>query len=381
MVMRRYGYLILATALLTILSLPDRFTNQIRSASVGLIAPSWRHFGNLKEMFLKITTVWPSGGYHTPPQVVKELEMLRLENYQLKLQLEQLEAELKLDRTIGQQADQLMKSSEQDEYAQRRKEEIFRQLELYSHAITARVIFRESSAWKSSVWVNVGESTNRRLKTRLIEKNSPVVLGTTVVGLVDHVGEHRSRIRLLTDRTLTPSVRAIRGNEQKQIALREVEKVIQLLSTYEGGVIAEKLKPLLHHLEEGITAQEKTLYLAKGEIQGMRYPIWRSRGAVLHGQGFNYDFEDLEGPSRDLRTGRSSSSLKEAPPLIQVGDIVITTGMDGLFPAGLQVGTISKVYPLREGSCAYEADILSLVDEFDHLVFVTILPSLADPES
>lgn len=379
--MRRYGYLILAALLLSVLSIPDHFANRMRSASIGLVAPSWRHFGNLKEMFLKITTVWPSGGYHTPPHVVKELEMIRLENYQLKLQLDLLKAELKLDKMISDQVDQLMRNSDQSEYAQRRKEEIFRQLELYSHAITARVIFRESTAWKSSVWVNVGESTNRRLKIRLIEKNSPVVLGTTVVGLVDHVGENRSRIRLLTDRALTPSVRVIRGNEQKQIAFREVEKVVRLLSSYEGGVIAEKLKPLLHHLEQGMTLQEKNLYLAKGESQGMRYPIWRSRGTVLHGQGFNYDFEDREGPSRDLRTGRSSSSHEEAVPLIQAGDVVITTGMDGLFPAGLRVGTISKVYPLKEGACAYEADIQSLVEEFDNLLFVTILPSLSDADS
>lgn len=376
--MRRYGYLILAAILLAILSVPDSFASHIRSASVGLIAPSWRHLANLKEMFLKITTVWPSGGYHTPPHIVKELEMTRLKNYQLKLQLDLLKAQLQLNTVVSNQIDRLVQDTDQSAYGQRRKEEIFRQLELYSHAITARVIFRESSAWRSSVWVNVGESTNRRLKIQLIEKNSPVVLGTTVVGVIDHVGEHRSRVRLLTDHALTPSVRVIRGNEQKQFVFHEVEKVVRALSSYEGGAIAEKLKPLLHHLEQGITPQEKNLYLAKGEIQGMRHPLWRSRGSVLQGQGFNYDFEDAEGPSRDLRTGRSSSYDKGVP-LIQSGDIVITTGMDGLFPAGLRVGTISKVYPLKEGASAYEADIVSFIDEFDHLLFVTILPSLSEP--
>jgi len=318
--MRRYGYIILCLVLLVVLSLPEKTGNALRSASVATLTPSWRHVLNAKELFLNITTVWPSGGYHVPPQIAKELEMIRLENHQLKSQVELLKAELDLSHVAEKQAHLLMQMSSADAYSQRRKEEIFRQLELYSHAITARVIFRESSSWKSSIWVNVGEETNQRLNTRLIEKNSPVVLGTNVVGLVDYVGKHRSRIRFITDRALVPSVRIIRGDA----------------------------------------------FHAKGEIQGMRYPVWRARGAVLQGVGFNYDFEDAEGPSRGLNTD-----------LIQTGDAVVTSGMDGIFPAGLRVGTVTKVYPLKEGSTSYEADIDSPIEDFDTLSFVTILPSHA----
>lgn len=326
---RRYGYIFLALLMLALLSIPENAATGLRSVSIAAITPSWRHVSNVKEIFLNITTVWPTGGYHTPPHILKELEMIRLENYQLKSQLELLKAELHLEKIIGEEVQQLMHMTDVDAYAQRRKEEIFRQLELYSHAITARIIFQENGSWRSSVWVNVGEETNRRLKIRLVEKNSPVVLGTTVIGLVDYVGENRSRVRFITDRALNPSVRVIRG--------------------------------------EG-----KNIYLAKGEVQGMRYPLWRSRGTVLRGLGFNYDFDDVEGPGRDLR------AKKDMPPLIQSGDTVITTGMDGLFPAGLRVGTISKVYPLKEGSCSYEADIQSPIEEFEHLVFLTILPALSD---
>jgi rod shape-determining protein MreC len=326
---RRYGYIFLALLLLVVLSIPDNVATHLRSAAIASITPSWRHVTNVKEFFLNITTVWPTGGYHTPPHVVKELEMIRLENYQLKSQLELLKAELNLEKVIGEEVKQLMQMTEMDAYAQRRKEEIFRQLELYSHAITARIIFQENGSWKSSVWVNVGEETNRRLNTRLVQKNSPVVLGTTVIGLVDYVGEQRSRVRFITDRAINPSVRVIRGDG-------------------------------------------KAVYLAKGEVQGMRYPLWRSRGTVLRGLGFNYDFEDVEGPSRSLR------AKKDETPLIQSGDTVITTGMDGLFPAGLRVGVVSKVYSLKEGSCSYEADIQSFVEEFENLVFLTVLPALSD---
>lgn len=328
--MRRYGYIFLAVALLALLSVPGRTASRLRSASVGMVAPSWRHLANIKEFFLNITTLLPTGGYHTPPHVVKELEMIRLENYQLKSQLELLKAELNLQQVIAGQVDQLVHATDVDSYAQRRKEEIFRELELYSHAITARVIFRENGSWKASVWVNVGEETNKRLKTRLIEKNSPVVLGTAVVGLVDYVGKHRSRVRFITDRALAPSVRVIRGDG-------------------------------------------KSTHLAKGEVQGMRYPLWRERGTVLRGVGFNYDFDDAEGTSRDLRT-----SMAGALPIIQVGDAIVTTGMDGLFPAGLRVGTTTKVHPLREGGCSYEADIQSAIEEFEQLTFLTILPPLSN---
>jgi rod shape-determining protein MreC len=334
---RRYGYIFLALVLLLVLSISDPVATGLRSLTIATIAPSWRHISNVKELFLNMTTVWPTGGYHTSPRVVKELEMIRLENYQLKSQLELLKAELSLEKVIEDQVHQLMHMTDIDAYAQRRKQEIFRQLELYSHAITARIIFQENGSWKSSVWVNVGEETNQRLKTRLIEKNSPVVIGTTVIGLVDYVGKSRSRVRFITDRALNPSVRAIRG-------------------------------------------EERSTYLAKGEVQGMRYPLWRSRGTILRGLGFNYDFEDVEGPSRDLRTGKAAATATTgALPLIQVGDAIITTGMDGLFPAGLRVGVISKVYPLKEGSCSYEADIQSYIEEFESLSFLTILPSLSDP--
>ncbi len=370
--MRRDRYLILAIFLLILLSLPGHIVNPIRSAAAGIISPSWRHLSNFKEVFLEITTIWPSGGYHTSPQIIKELEMIRLENDQLRSQLGLLKAQLELEKLIGQQSDQLMQSSEYDNFSLRRKEELFRQLELYSHAITARVIFRESGSWKSTIWVNVGEATNRHLKTRLIEHNSPVVLGTTVVGLIDYVGENRSRVRLLTDRALTPSVRVVRGNLQKYAVLKEIERVMDLLSTLES----EMARKLLHELKHSISSQERNLYLAKGEIQGMRYPLWRSRGTLLQGAGFNYDFEDAEGAGRDLRSGKASS-YEEACPLIQKGDLVITTGMDGIFPAGLQVGYISKIYPLKEGECSYEADVQSLIQEFDELSFVTILPPVA----
>ena len=68
----------------------------------------------------------------------------------------------------------------------------------------------------------------------------------------------------------------------------------------------------------------------------------------LKGVGFNYDFADAEGPARPLRS--------EELPLLKAGDLLVTTGMDGIFPAGFWVATVSKVDVLREGACAYEIE-------------------------
>jgi cell shape-determining protein MreC len=378
--MQRYGYLILAALLLIFLSIPQTFSNEIRSKSIASVQPLWRNMGNIKDFFVKITTILPSGGYHTPPEVLKELEMIRLENYQLLSQLSWLKEEIKLTQQLVHLKENISQWEEKDEWSLRRKDEIQHQIELYSHAITARIIFREPSAWRSSVWVNVGEETNRRVGSTIIQKNSPVVLGTTVVGLVDFVGKTRSRVRFLTDQSVTLSVRAIRGLDQRKFFLKEAEKMSTILSLFENGKLTELMKPILDDLRDSLAPAEKDFYLAKGEIQGSARVMWRGRKNVLNGIGFNYDFEDLEGPSRDLKTGDSKGFSKKGIPLIKVGDMVVTTGMDGIFPAGLKVGTVCEVSQLTEGASSYSSLILSLVPDFDELSFLTILPCLCNTE-
>jgi cell shape-determining protein MreC len=62
--------------------------------------------------------------------------------------------------------------------------------------------------------------------------------------------------------------------------------------------------------------------------------------------------------------------------LVQKGDILVTTGMDGIFPAGLRTGQVSKVFPLREGASAYDLDAVSLIENFDSISYVTVLPPI-----
>ena len=192
--------------------------------------------------------------------------------------------------------------------------------------LLARVVYRCPISWNSSLWINVGEKDNGEEGQKLVAKNSPVLLGTSLVGVVEAVHSSRSRVRLITDPDLTPSVRALRRDEFGN-----------------------------------------PLYLAKGELHGSAKIFWRSRGSTLIGEGFNYDYDDDYGPSKDLRSN---------PAILKVGDLLVTTGMDGIFPAGLHVATVAKIQSLREGDYYYEIEAIPTAENIEELSLVHVLPPL-----
>jgi cell shape-determining protein MreC len=205
-----------------------------------------------------------------------------------------------------------------------------------TQAIVARVIFRSPSSWYSTLWINIGEEDNHHLKNNFLGKNSPVLVGNSIIGVIDYFGKKQSRVRLITDSGLNPSVRALRQEN------------------------------------------DITYYLAKGEIKGSGSPLFRSNGNVLYGCGFNYDFDDDKGPARDLRTGEPTDSKVKFStlPLLKVGDTLITTGMDGVFPADLNVALITKIYPLKEGDYYYELEAEPTSGKLDDVTVVFVLPPI-----
>ncbi|KAN0027354.1 hypothetical protein ACTFIV_006936 [Dictyostelium citrinum] len=345
----------------------------MRCSAVGITEGVWRYASQMR----KIASALPSAAHLSTEPLTKELEMVKLENYQLKAKLESLQAEVKLHQLKEEQLTQLKTQVVTSDYLRRRKEELFQQLELYSHAITARVIFRESSAWKSSVWINVGQETNQKLSTPLISHNSPVVLGTTVVGIIDYVGKTRSRVRLVTDPAVMASIRVIRGNDQRKIILQEVRQALTHLALCENQDSPTPSHPFIEQFLSSFSEVDHTTYLAKGELKGSYLSKMKTRGTLLKGTGFNYDFPDKEGAARELRSGKVKSGDEEGICLIQAGDVIITTGMDGLFPAGLNIGVVKEVSALQEGQSFYEAKITSSIPDFDQISFVTVLPSLS----
>jgi rod shape-determining protein MreC len=262
-----------------------------------------------------------------------ELSRLKLENQSLRAQIDHVYEWLRHDQRIGGQVDLykelIKKTGEKPDSAffQRRADHLRSLLQKQLFSVPAQVIYRDPSSWSSSLWVNVGEENNQALGSLVVAKNSPVISEGALVGVVDYVGRKQARVRLITDSALSPSVRAVRGV----------------------------------NLEDG--------YLAKGEIHGSSAPFWRSRGPILKGVGFNYDYPDEEGHSREL---------KGPVPLLKEGDILLTSGLDGVFPPGLRVGFVSWIAPLKEGGYAYEIEVRPAVCNLNDLQTVFILPSLSD---
>lgn len=195
-----------------------------------------------------------------------------------------------------------------------------REIEALNHkstakAVSAEVVFRAPTSWGSSFWINAGSQTDEEI----VRKNSPVVVGTAIIGVIEEVHSNRSRVRLITDASLKPSVRVKRDN----------------------------------------------LFLAKGELRGNSSPLWRGKRLTLEGVGFCCDFADEKGPQRDLRTGQH---------ILLVGDRLITTGMDGVFPPGLDVATVTRIHPLREGDYYYNLEATPAAENLDRLRFVEVLP-------
>ncbi len=199
--------------------------------------------------------------------------------------------------------------------------ELFRLFEVRSKAIPALVIYRDPATWSNTFWIGVGEEENEKIGYPVVSRNSPVVLGNSLVGVIDFVGTRQSRVRLITDSSLAPAVRVLRDNT----------------------------------------------YLAKGELMGNGAPFWHARTPILKGAGFNYDFSDKEGKERDLRSDF----------LIVKGDLLVTSGLDGVFPKGISVATVSKVFPLKVGSFAYEIEAEPTASEINDMKVVFVLPSKA----
>ncbi len=326
--MKRKGYkkyIGLLAALFIVLGMPTLFIEKSRVRLIALFSPVWK-------------------------QTEKSLPEQRLEaeNHLLRLEIGKL-------RTLLEEGD------------------VIAEISKHTFVQPAQVIYRDPGMWMSSFWVNVGEQTNALIGRQIIAQNSPVLSGNAVVGVIDFVGKKQSRVRLITDMALKPSVRAARGLPQNAAFIQHIDAVLARVK--DPAIVAhlERAKAELNHDAE-------TWYLAKGVICGAGSPLWRDRTHSLKGYGFNYDFSDSEGVARELATGKPLEGGGRAVPIIRENDLLVTTGMDGVFPVGLRVAEVVRVHPLREGAYTYEIDAVPVVKNLDSLQTVYIIPKIGfDP--
>lgn len=284
------AYLFLLITLLSLLSLSKKVTEPIKGLITASLHPFWE---------IIIETKLSSNQEES-------LQKLQLENTLLKSEISHLQKLLQQEKLM----------------------DLF--------AVPAKVIYRSPSMWHSSLWINVGESQNRELGKNVVAKNSPVVLGNGVVGVIDYVGDLQSRVRLITDSALTVAVRVVRNLPAKKVE-----------------------------------------YLAKGELRGGGKSTWRSQGFLLKGTGFNYDFADIYGPSRELQTGTPEKGDEGDPiELVKERDLLVTSGLDGIFPVGLRIATVTKVISLKEGDYYYDIEAKPIIENLNNLSILFVLPPL-----
>jgi rod shape-determining protein MreC len=343
---------LLALFLLGWSSLSRSASDQARVFAVCALSPGWRLAAQVKEYisdrpFAKAKKNEPV-----------ESSLLQVENQRLMAELEWAKEWIFNEARLEKEAKAAYLSGLRD---------------LRSKAIPAPVIYRDPSSWSSSLWIGVGEEDNQKIGCKIVARNSPVVEGSSLVGVVEYVGKQQSRVRLITDSGLTPAVRVVRDGQPKEI-FSLIDALTEKLNAREGFF---EIVNQLQGLKERLLTKQGEVYLAKGELRGNGAPFWRSRQPILKGVGFNYDYADAEGPARELRTGQTLSGLDKPIPLIAEGDRLVTSGLDGVFPKGISVAIVTSVFPLNVGSFSYEIEAQPTACRLNDLKVVFVLPTLS----
>lgn len=368
-----FPYACLFLFLLFWTSISRPISDSIRSFTTASFAPVWRSTLAIKEYLADR----PMGGAQKNDS--SELAQIKVENQNLKNQMKWAREWILSEKKWIEQLDHL-KTFPSEKRASYLIDLLQRQLK----AIPAQVIYRDPSSWSSTLWINVGEEDNSILAGPAVSKNSPVVSGLSLIGVIDYVGKKQSRVRLITDSGVSPAVRVTRGFLQNRETLLLLDSIMDRLQFRKDLFSSDEEKNLLFKtlfsLREKMNQEKENLYLLKGELHGSAAPFWRSRGLVLKGVGFNYDYADEEGPARDLRLGRSVHGKGPSISLLQEGDLLITSGLDGIFPPGLSVATVSSITPLKPGAYAYELQALPAANQLNDLDTLFVLPSLSGEE-
>jgi rod shape-determining protein MreC len=386
-----FPYILIGITLLFLMSFKKETQDSLKSPFISTASIFWQKSNSFKSLFLKVPTIHSKSD---KSNIYTQVSMLSKENKLLHAQLEAVSEWLLFENRLDEQVERLnslkkfqgttLKGSEAiywKDFFQRRSFDLKNLLEKQMQSLPAKVIFRQPSSWGSSLWINVGEENNKSLEAQIVAKNSVVVLGSSLIGLVEKVEEKKSRVRLITDSGLIPSVRAIRGKEQNRALHKNVNDLLIQLKN-RADLFKDKTEQKMtllsfHQILDKLKKRNSEHFMAKGEVFGSSHPLWKCKNNILNGIGFNCDFEDEDMPKRDLKTSNlinENSFHKKKMPVISIGDLLVTTGLDGIFPKGLHVGIVTHTSPIKNGDYAYKIKAIPTAKNLNNLNIVFVMP-------
>jgi rod shape-determining protein MreC len=258
------AFLIVAAATVVLLNLPDRTSSRSKLALSSLFLPLFGLAGSAQTLGERAF-----GGMSTKRQLEAELERLRMENERLKI--------------VGMQSNEVLR-----ENAQLRAALGWRSQTTWKPRL-AIVSFRDPVNWFRTIRINAGSAEG-------IRTNAAVITPEGLIGRVDEVAAHSSRVVLV-------------GDPQCKVA-------VVIRETGDTGAIAEAA---MDSIDEGIVNVQ---YLHR------------------HAQ-------------------------------IRPGQTVYTSGLGGVFPRGVAIGSVVDARSVDFG--LYQEARVKLAANFRHLEYVWVL--------
>jgi hypothetical protein len=237
------------------------------------------------------------------------------------------------------------------------------------------IIYRPVSRGGDVVWIRTLEP---------VQKGAAVIIGDCAVGFVDIASGLCARVRLVTDVHSRVSVE-VRKQEAKESQMVAYASRFRLASDvaywkllaehglFQGLPNHLNLIELLNLLEKELTLQGET-QKKSDQVQGLQGLLkggtgtWRSQKRGLIAEGF-YQEVELAPKTQTQKT-----------PSIEIGDLLVTSGLDGRYPPGLRVGYVTAVQAKDAADTLFEVEASVALADFSKEKWVWVLPAITPLE-
>lgn len=201
----------------------------------------------------------------------------------------------------------------------------------------------------------------------VMEVGSSVTIGDTLVGYIDFVAGPVARVRLIYDSACQVSVRTLRPGSPLQDLRRDIARWVEYSQSLPPSPTLNAIFKQLEIIKKELDPTSSWTCTSKGLLVGKCPSSGLQKMGLLQGIGFNYSW-----PDEFFKTDKQG--LK--PSLVREGDLLITSGLDGRFPAGLRVAFVTSIQTNDPAKLVYQLQARPLMGSMQDLQWVWVLPAL-----